>query len=82
MAAGVACEASDTLPYDADAALQNISLKDPEPLPSETPKRFADVKFLAASTLVLGGTEGPKARVSSNMCGHGQDLEISKQSNP
>eukprot|EP00435_Cladocopium_sp_Y103_P065719 s1080_g27.t1 len=62
-AAGAACEVSDTLPYDADAALQKISLKDPEPLPSETPKRFADFKNLAASTLVLGGTEAPKARV-------------------
>ena len=80
-AAGVACEVSDTLPYDADAALQNISLKDPEPVPSETPKQFADFKNSAASTLVLGGSEAPKARLNSNLGGYGKDGEPLKQSN-
>ena len=81
-AAGVACEVSDTLPYDADAALRKMPLKDPEPLSSETPKRFADFKNSVASTLVLGGTEAPKARDSSNICGYGKEEAISQHNLP
>ena len=48
-------DAVDTSPYDLESAMDNMSLKEPEPTSPGTPKRFADMVLLSASTLELPG---------------------------
>ena len=55
----------DTLPYDLESAMDNMSLQDPDPLPTGSPKRFADMAMMYASTLELPG-KTPGDEASSN----------------